>query len=70
MADVNFWSRQADGLLLVARQGRTPKKVLKKGLENLDHPRLIGVVLNEASAIDRGYYKDYYSADKKVKTGK
>lgn len=65
MADVNFWSRQADGLLLVVREGRTPKKILQKGLETLDNPRLIGVVLNDAHAIERSYYYHYYGSGKK-----
>ena len=60
MADVSFWSRQSDGLLLVVREGRTPKAVLKKGLETLDNPRVIGVVLNEAHAVENGYYEHYY----------
>jgi len=60
MADTNFWSRQADGLLLVVREGKTPKSVLKKGLETLDSPKVIGVVLNDAHALGNGYYKTYY----------
>ena len=60
MADVNFWSRQADGLLLVVREGVTPKSILQKGLETLDNPKLIGVVLNEAHQIESSYYSDYY----------
>ncbi len=64
MADVTFWSRQADGLLLVAREGRTPRKILQKGLEVLDTPKLIGVVLNEAHAVERSYYYHYYNASK------
>ncbi len=60
MADVNFWSRQADGLLLVAREGRTPKTVLTKGLEVLDNPRLLGVVLNDAHSVESSYYHHYY----------
>jgi capsular exopolysaccharide synthesis family protein len=64
MADVNFWSRQSDGILLVLREGRTPKKVLQKGLEVLDNPKVIGIVLNHAHDIERSYYSNYYSHDK------
>lgn len=60
MADVSFWSRQTDGLLLVVRQGTTPKSVLEKGLETLDNPKLIGVVLNDARDVESGYYDSYY----------
>jgi capsular exopolysaccharide synthesis family protein len=60
MADVSLWSRQADGLLLVVREGRTPKAVLQKGLETLDNPRVIGVVLNDARGVENSYYRHYY----------
>ncbi len=62
MADVNFWSHQADGLLLVCREGRTPRTALKKGLEMLDSPKLLGVVINCAHAAEGSYYHRYYSA--------
>lgn len=65
MADVSFWTRQADGLMIVAREGRTPKKILQKGLEVLDSPKLIGVVLNEAHAVERSYYYHYYNSSKR-----
>ena len=32
MADVSFWSRHADGLLLVVREGHTPKDHSAKGI--------------------------------------
>lgn len=61
MSDVSLWSRQADGMLIVAREGKTPKKILQKGLDVLDAPKLIGIVLNDAHAIERSYYYHYYS---------
>jgi capsular exopolysaccharide synthesis family protein len=60
MADVNFWSRQAEGLLLVVREGCTPKSILQKGLDTLDNPKVIGVVLNEAREVESSYYSHYY----------
>jgi capsular exopolysaccharide synthesis family protein len=66
MADVSFWSRQADGLMIVAREGRTPKKILQKGLEFLDNPKLIGIVLNDAHAIERSYYYHYYNSSRQA----
>ena len=60
MADVSFWSRQADGLLLVVREGYTPKAILQKGLETLDDPKVIGVVFNDARDVESGYYSGYY----------
>jgi capsular exopolysaccharide synthesis family protein len=65
MADVSFWSRQADGLLLVVREGKTPKSILQKGLETLDHPKVIGVVLNDSHQVDSSYYHHYYYGKKK-----
>jgi capsular exopolysaccharide synthesis family protein len=60
MADVSFWSRHADGLLLVVREGHTPKTVLRKGLETLDNPKVVGVVFNDAHQVESAYYGNYY----------
>lgn len=61
MVDANLWSRLVDGTLLVVREGATPVKALKKGLQSLDNPKLIGVVLNEASEFDQiSQYERYY----------
>ncbi len=65
MADVSFWSRQADGLLLVVREGTTPKTILQKGLDTLDNPKVIGVVLNDAHQVESSYYHHYYYGKKK-----
>jgi capsular exopolysaccharide synthesis family protein len=63
--DVNLWSRLVDGALLVVREGLAPVKALKKGLQALDHPKLIGVVMNEASGSDQANYDgQYYGASK------
>jgi capsular exopolysaccharide synthesis family protein len=66
MADVSFWSRQADGMLLVVREGKTPKAILQKGLETLDNPKVIGVVFNDAHAVESSYYQHYYSGKKQA----
>jgi protein-tyrosine kinase len=60
--DVNLWSRLVDGMLLVVREGVASIKNLKKGLSGLDNPRLLGVVLNEASEFNRLNYKNHYYA--------
>ena len=52
IVDANLWSRLVDGTLLVVREGVTPVKALKKGLQALDNPKLIGVVVNEALESD------------------
>ena len=61
MVDANLWSRLVDGTLLVVREGVTPVQSLKRGLESLDNPKLIGVVLNEASEFDRVTHYDRYA---------
>ena len=60
MADVSFWSRQADGLLLVVREGKTLKSILRKGLETLDNPKVVGIVLNDTREVESSYYSQYY----------
>jgi receptor protein-tyrosine kinase len=65
IVDVNLWSKLVDGTLLVVREGLTPVKALKKGLQALDQPKLIGVVMNETSESDKeNYDNQYYSAVK------
>ncbi len=60
IVDVNLWSKLLDGTLLVVREGVTPIKSLKRGLQALDHPKLIGVVFNEATESDQGNYEGQY----------
>ena len=65
MVDANLWSRLVDGTLLVVREGATRVNALKKGLQSLDGPSLIGVVLNEASEFDQvNQYERYYIGQK------
>ena len=65
IVDVNLWSRLVDGTLLVVREGVTPAKALQQGLHALDHPNLIGVVLNEAVATNEAKYAgEYYDSPK------
>ena len=58
--DVSLWSRLVDGMLLVVREGVAPIKALEKGLANLDNPKLVGVVLNEASESGQTKYQEQY----------
>jgi capsular exopolysaccharide synthesis family protein len=61
VADVHSWVTHSDGLLLVVRQGHTPKKLLEKGLKNLDGANLIGIVMNDSPAVESAYYQKYYN---------
>jgi len=63
--DANLWSKLVDGTLLVVREGVAPLKALKKGLQSLDHPKLIGVVVNEASEFDQLDYDGQYYGPRK-----
>jgi len=65
IVDANLWSRLVDGTLLVVREGVAPIKALKMGLNGLDNPKWVGVVLNEASEFDRVNYSDQYYSVKK-----
>jgi capsular exopolysaccharide synthesis family protein len=65
VVDSNLWSRLVDGTLLVVRAGFTPIKALQTGIKSLDNPKWLGVVLNEASDLDRVNYSDQYYAVKK-----
>jgi capsular exopolysaccharide synthesis family protein len=61
LADVHVLSTLAEGLVLVVRQGKAPKKALVKGLGGLDGAKVLGVVFNDAQAIEPGYYDQYYA---------
>jgi capsular exopolysaccharide synthesis family protein len=60
--DANLWSRLLDGMLLVIRRGVASIKALKKGLEAIDNPSLVGIVLNDAPDFDQKNYSEKYYA--------
>jgi capsular exopolysaccharide synthesis family protein len=72
LADANVWSQMADGILLVVREGRTPKSMLKEGLESLHQPNILGLVLNDSTTSDAPYYYSHYAygATREGKTSK
>ena len=57
LADTSVWMRFADGILLVARQGTIQKEPLKRGLQELDRSKLLGVVLNSSTSPVDNYYQ-------------
>lgn len=65
LADASVWAKIADGILLVAREGKTPKTLLRKVLDSLGTAKLLGTVLNDCSDPDQKYYKHYYNLPKK-----
>lgn len=63
LADTSVWMRLADGIILVAREGVTEKRELKRGLEVLEPSKLLGVVLNSSTETDHSnYYQRYASS--------
>lgn len=64
LADTSVWTRLADGILLVTRQGITQKRHLKRGLEGLESKKVIGAVLNSSkNSSDNKYYSYRRPAD-------
>ena len=61
LADTAVWTRLADGILIVARQGKTEKRPLDKALETLDRSALLGVVLNGFSNVLQDKCSKYYN---------
>jgi len=60
LADTSIWMRQADGFLLVARQGVTGRDLLRRGLEAMEQSKLLGTVLNASTKTAQSDY--YYQA--------
>jgi capsular exopolysaccharide synthesis family protein len=64
LADTSIWMRQADGILLIARQGASEKDQLKRGVEAIDQKKLLGAVLNSSvNTAQSNYYYQYTQAD-------
>jgi capsular exopolysaccharide synthesis family protein len=63
LADTSVWSRLADGILLVAREGTTQKRQLQYGLDALEQSKLLGVLFNSCTNADHSnYYQRYRQA--------
>jgi len=58
MADTSVWTRLTDGILLVARGGKTERRQLVRGLEAIEKSKLIGALLNCSRTTAKSYY--YY----------
>jgi capsular exopolysaccharide synthesis family protein len=65
LADTSIWMRQADGILLVARQGATEKDQLRRGIEVIDQKKLLGAVLNSSENVAQSnhYYQYTQTAE-------
>ena len=60
MADATSLSRLCDGVLVVARDGHTRKRILMRALGSIEKHKQLGFVFNEASTVQAGYER-YYS---------
>jgi capsular exopolysaccharide synthesis family protein len=61
LVDAQNWAAHADATLLVVRQGRTPKKLLKKALDSVENLKLLGAVMNDYRETEHPYYQRYYA---------
>jgi len=58
LADTAFWMKQADGVLIVIREGVSERKIIEKTMNSLGGFPLLGVVVNSCKSSE---WKDYYS---------
>ena len=62
LGDASMWSRLADGILLVTRNGTTEKRQLQRGLEAIEKSKLLGALVNSSTnAAHTDYYQRYSS---------
>ncbi len=61
VVDSSVWATLCDGVLLVARAGKTPTKVLSKVAGAIEKRKLLGVILNDCAdnRADYNYYENY-----------
>jgi succinoglycan biosynthesis transport protein ExoP len=65
-ADAHCLASIADGVLLVARAGVTPRASLKQTIEGLNGTRVAGILLNACNDREEGYYYSYYYSKRKL----
>jgi Mrp family chromosome partitioning ATPase len=52
--------KEADGVLLVIREGFSEKKIVERALDAFDRDTLLGVVVNSCSRSDHNSYYSRY----------
>lgn len=62
LSDPNLWATLSDGTLLVVKEGKTPKRLLRKSLEAIENLKLIGIVMNGSHDAAHQYYGQYYKS--------
>lgn len=69
MADSGVWMNLVDGVLLVVRAGRTPKRLMQKTIDSVEKGKLLGIVMNGASEAQQHHYYYYDKDRQKAQTG-
>jgi Mrp family chromosome partitioning ATPase len=59
VADILALKAQADGTLLVARAGVTPREAIEESARNLGREHVLGIILNGVEGLHRTYSKYY-----------
>lgn len=60
LADSTVWSTMSDLVVLVVREGATPRKALVKAVDAIDKSKLCAILLNDAMSPESKYYRQYY----------
>ncbi len=62
LVDALMLKRHADGTLLIARAGHTPRKAIEQSLSLLGQEHVLGIVLNATEKVHHAYskYSNYY----------
>jgi Mrp family chromosome partitioning ATPase len=55
-------AEQVDGVVLVVRAGMTPRELVEDVLAQLNHDKVLGVVMNDVKTGISKYYAPSYSA--------
>jgi Mrp family chromosome partitioning ATPase len=59
VADILALKAHADGTLLVARAGKTPREAIEESTRNLGRDHILGIILNGVEGLNRTYSKYY-----------
>jgi capsular exopolysaccharide synthesis family protein len=60
LSDANLLASMADAAVLVIRADRTPYDLVQRAVEAIGRERILGTVLNQATATHKGSYYEYY----------
>jgi len=69
LADVVALKSHADGVLLVARAGATPREAVRETIQLFKPGQVLGLILNAETEINQMYAKYYYQKDSSGSSG-